>query len=342
MGKFVVPPKRTPIARIVPKAKDVKVVDRTGSVAISSSVPLPDSMCQRMGNPTMVIAFDIETHDWSKNGYGRGRIGQFGWYTARDEEDLTLARIVQLAWCVGNATIPEISKSYFVRPFGFTLAAKASIFHGIGQEKTQEGRPLQDVLQEFMTDVRRCTQQGGQVVAHHLEFDAGVVHNELKRCGLDAFADEWTAIARKGFCTMSPVIGCWLKQACCEEVSHAHGKHNLGLVPMCRRLAPEALENHHPRQNVVRPTFNGQHLLTHTFYRPGLHVNVISRRFCKVRAICNGIGLAMYTQLVVSMSASINEDIAARIEVNTFKTQRLHCAVNPYTFHEGCDSRTKA
>ena len=42
------------------------------------------------------IGFDVETHDWPDNEERKGRIGQFGWYTLKDEETLRKGHIVQI------------------------------------------------------------------------------------------------------------------------------------------------------------------------------------------------------------------------------------------------------
>ena len=51
--------------------------------------------------------------------------------------------------------------------------------------------------------------QGGRIVAHHLEFDGGLIAQELARVRLHQYNLEWEKALRKGVCTMAPDIACW-------------------------------------------------------------------------------------------------------------------------------------
>ena len=110
-----------------------------------------------------------ETHDWIDGASAKGRIGQFGWYTMKDDATLRFARVVQLGWVIGGARgdAPAFTKTYFVKPIGFQVTADATKFHNISHEYVfREGRRLDDVLREFMTDVKAACTAGGRVVAH--------------------------------------------------------------------------------------------------------------------------------------------------------------------------------
>lgn len=96
----------------------------------------------------------------------------------KDDHTLGFARIIQLGWAIGEACGDAAvnTKAYLVRPDGFEVAAKATAFHKFSHEHVaREGRPLIDVLREFMLDVQAACADGGRVAAHQLEFDAGVI-----------------------------------------------------------------------------------------------------------------------------------------------------------------------
>jgi DNA polymerase III epsilon subunit-like protein len=64
-------------------------------------------------------------------------------------------------------------KEYIVRPSGFMISDKAANYHKISNEKAiTEGLPLEDILAEFIKDVRGAVAKGGRVVAHNLEFQS--------------------------------------------------------------------------------------------------------------------------------------------------------------------------
>ena len=63
----------------------------------------------------------------------------------------------------------------------------------------------------MVADVLNCCSHGGRIVAHHLEFDAGVIYEELGRAGLNHLKDPWAKAVRDGVCTMDPDIACWVR-----------------------------------------------------------------------------------------------------------------------------------
>ena len=228
------PPTGGPKRRVLPK--------------LEAPPTLPKILQLRMGAPTQLIGFDIETHDWieREQRYTKSRIGPFEWYTSQTEEDFDYSRIVQLGWAVGMAVEKaDFVKSRLVQPDGFEVSKKATGFHHIKDDVARsQGEPLRSVLQEFLADVLDITARGGRVVAHHLEFDAGIILRELRRSRLDDLAQAWENIARrKGFCTMCPDIGRCILVACGEAIAHDTAKHNLGLLDSVRCLAPEVAAN---------------------------------------------------------------------------------------------------
>ena len=107
-----------------------------------------------------------------------------------------------------------------VRPENFVIAEKATALHGITQDAAlAQGRPLRDVLIDFMGVVDRAEALGARLVVHHLEFDAGNIAQQLADAGLDNMRAEWAAFARKGFCTMDPDIGAWAQRCLRRDVS---------------------------------------------------------------------------------------------------------------------------
>ena len=87
-------PKRRHIENI-PKASDVKEND-------PSFVDAPESMVSQIGNPKLAIGVDIESHGWPHQSSKKGHVGQFGFYTMKDDATLKFARIVQIGWVIGQ------------------------------------------------------------------------------------------------------------------------------------------------------------------------------------------------------------------------------------------------
>ena len=142
-------------------------------------------MQERTGSPDVVVGLDIKTHDWLDGPPRKGSIGPFGWYRICDETSTEYSRIVQLGWATGGvheaATIQ--TKCRFVKPNGFQVSAK-SLASNHKETLKHDWLDLEAVLREFLADVRDAYQPSRRLVAHHLEFDAGIIDCELKRCGL--------------------------------------------------------------------------------------------------------------------------------------------------------------
>ena len=129
----------------------------------------------------------------------KGHIGRFGFFTMRDYESLEFARIIQIAWVIGECRNDSetVSKCFLVKPDGFEIEQKATRFHGISNEMaTAKGANLSDVLNEFVEDVMTAYDEGGTVVAHQIEFDAGVTYEELGRCGFTDLQTKWMTMVR--------------------------------------------------------------------------------------------------------------------------------------------------
>ncbi len=189
-----------------------------------------------------VLAVDIETHDWREKWYEPRadekeeaarqlaarldeaaskcnaqagpcptcriralQTGQFGHFTINKPWDLTYARVVQLGFVVSDA------EGNILRSFERCISdapdcsAKATKYHGLTNEQlAREGIPIAEAMRQFGAELRKLDAAGGKLIAHNLEFDAGILRAELERLG-DEFA-ETTALlcrlAKDGVCTL--------------------------------------------------------------------------------------------------------------------------------------------
>jgi len=209
----------------------------------------PDTVMVKIGDPSLVVGIDVETHDWDDEP-AKPRLGRFGHFTYRSEHDLAYPRIVQIGWVIGEprAHAPLlISKERFVKPWEFCVTERAIKFHGIADARLRaEGGLLDAVLREFLADVFGACRQGGRIVAHHLEFDAGIIAHELERSGLDYFQQEWAATVRQGTCTMDPEVCRWIRRCHGQESSGTQMTSNLkNLVHAMVPDSEQLLDRHH-------------------------------------------------------------------------------------------------
>jgi hypothetical protein len=170
-------PERAPKA---PRAAAITIV-----VPDAVHVPLPPALTDRLLKPNLVIGFDIETHDWEQVDRHAPYIGQFGWEYNRADTALDFSRVVQIGWAISpvDMSTPVEVKTELIRPAGFLISERATKFHGITHDyAVQEGRPLDQVLTEFIADVVKATAQGGRICAHQIETVGGEVLHPP--CGL--------------------------------------------------------------------------------------------------------------------------------------------------------------
>ena len=152
-------------------------------------------------------------------------------------------RIVQIGWSVQDLASCSNTADHdelIVQPDGFEISHKAAKFHGVTTERAhREGLPLATVLERFMEVVTRAHEQGGRLVVHHLEFDAGIIDRELANSGLERWRPTWGTIARQGFCTMDPDVGMWI-QMCRGRVLDVNedSVSVMGLQAIINLLAP--------------------------------------------------------------------------------------------------------
>ena len=221
---------RPPPRRVkVPQAKDICLGAR--------HVAPTNEVAAKLRASPLVIGLDIETHDLLGR-HMKWWIGPLGFATLSDPLTIQEARIVQIGWSVHAAGGEPIVKEFLVRPTGFHISNVASAMHDVTEEKaTSLGASLQEVLIEFMRDVSETRSLGGRLVAHHLEFDAGIVMEELARAGLNHLQYSWRKFAQGGVCTMDPDIAHWTRDMCSME--QLPWKSALKLDVMCSKLLPE-------------------------------------------------------------------------------------------------------
>ena len=77
---------------------------------------------------------------------------------------------MQLGYAIGAVDEEVTTKKFYVTPEGFEVSATATKLHGISQETLMAaGKPLEEVLREFISDVVEACRKGARVVAHQIE-----------------------------------------------------------------------------------------------------------------------------------------------------------------------------
>ena len=238
--------------RVLSKDARNSSVPKASKISFTNSwFPPPPILSRRLGSENeLLMGLDIETNDWPDlpTGGNKGNIGQFGFYNLCSSEDLN-QRCVQLGWVVGLGDKFSVKKEYLITPSDYIISDKATKFHKISHaEALASGRPLRDVLIEFIEDVRSLLRHKGRVVCHHLEFDCGILATELKRCAL---MEEYTVLqqaAHAGLCTMDPEVGRYVLQRAEQEGGPESGKNTLSLRKLVSHVCPEfgfLLKDHH-------------------------------------------------------------------------------------------------
>ena len=226
----------------VPKASDI-VFKATWAAPTAT-------LARKIGSLSEVLmGIDIETADWpdSQPGGNKGNIGQFGFYNLCAPEDLN-QRCVQLGWVMGQNERLDVKKEYLIQPTDYTVAEKATKFHKITHAAGAGGRPLRDVLAEFIDDVRELLRRGGRIACHHLEFDCGILAKELKRCDLMEQHAVLKQAACSGLCTMDPEVGRYVFERMQQEGGPESAKNAMSLRKLVNHVCPQfgyMLKNHH-------------------------------------------------------------------------------------------------
>ena len=133
------------------------------------------------------LFFDTETTGVPKN------------YKAPASNTNNWPHLVQLGWILTDKDGNTISEgNEIVRPEGFVIPTDAANVHGITTERAiQIGKPLQDVIEKFLKDVK----QAQCFVGHNISFDQRVVGAELYRLGLQDIVSN-----KQSICTMQSTI----------------------------------------------------------------------------------------------------------------------------------------
>ena len=199
---------------------NVRKIPKVASLAPNYALGHPPSsiVAHKLGQAKLAMGFDIETHDLVER--GGGGTGRFG-HPWRSKSSIFHLRIVQLGWAMGGSSQEESiteRAERLVKPDGFEISKLAIKKHGITNEQARdEGIPLSQALEEFMCAAWSIHELQSTVVSHHIEFDAGVIDEELHRCSMDHWRSSWRTIATRGVCTMDPDIQEWLQRAFGKE-----------------------------------------------------------------------------------------------------------------------------
>jgi len=175
----------------------------------SSDVP-PDADARKI----RFVVFDLETHGWldlplaTKPGI-EGRPGAFGHRTWAAEASLNFSRMVQVGWrAYGRDGGLIRSESRIISDVPGGIQPQAAKYHKITNAMADEkGVPLGDAVRDVLADLAELDANGGTLVGHHLEFDAGIFLREMRRVGCPAGRLEaFRRIAAGGTCTMDDAV----------------------------------------------------------------------------------------------------------------------------------------
>ena len=194
------------------------------------------------------MGIDIETHRLvPSTADSWWRPGQFGLKTRLTKDVLAELRVVQIGWTFGAfGSVPK-TKERLVQPECFEISDAATAKHGISHGiAASQGAPLVDCLREFLDDISTLQLQGGRVCSHNLEFDAGILVEEMNRYGLAESAARLTEAVQGGFCSMDPDVSHWVRRQ--AGLMDQERKAPMRLRDMVHLLLPDAqdlLERHH-------------------------------------------------------------------------------------------------
>jgi hypothetical protein len=171
----------------------------------SLQAAIPRSLGElRPGAPLIVV--DVEVHDWPHMQFQPTWLtGQFGHRTGTRDYELSYMRIVQIAWCVRREDGECEHRNFYVSGTDRLISQKANEYHHITNAHiTCEGIPIDHALQHFVDDCRWLRSVDGLLVAHQLEYDAGIIYKELGRLpSLRSYDRLVKALALRGICTMN-------------------------------------------------------------------------------------------------------------------------------------------
>ena len=213
----------------IPKARDLRV----GPL---SQLAVPELIRDKFKLPChVIVGIEIKTHDflgrrtkWWK--------GPHGFHNLTDPETFKEARIVQLGWSVIEEHGCVKTQQRIIRPDGFAIEERAYARHGITNQKAEtQGVSFTEAFADFVATLDRIA-CGYRLVAHHLEFGAGVIHEELRRAGRPELSLQFEGIVKAGVCTMDFNIAVWYRTLVGSEP--AEHRIALKLIEMAKQLIP--------------------------------------------------------------------------------------------------------
>ena len=144
------------------------------------------------------MGIDIETHRLVPSTADTWwRPGQFGFMTRLTNEVLTELRVVQIGWTIGTFGSAPTTKERLVQPDGFEISDDATEKHGVSHSvAATQGEPLVRCLRELLDDIALLKLQGGRLCSHNLEFDAGILMEEMNRSELADLAESFAEAVR--------------------------------------------------------------------------------------------------------------------------------------------------
>ena len=222
-------------------------------VGLATPLPPPDEIRTFFDTAGILwMGIDIETHSLvPRTAKSWWRPGQFGFMTRLAKEVLTELRVVQIGWTVGTFGSAPTTKERLVQPDGFEITEAATEKHRISHSiAASQGEPLAKCLGELLDDISSLKLQGGRVCSHNLEFDVGILVEEMNRCGLADLAKLLAEAVEGGFCSMNPNVGHWVRKQ--AGLMDRERKTPIRLKDMVHLLLPESqnlLERHHSAGN---------------------------------------------------------------------------------------------
>ena len=132
--------------------------------------------------------------------------GQFGHFTVNKPWELKYSRVVQLGVVVSDAEGNILERfEHCISDVPGGCSEKATKYHGITNEQlARDGIPIAEAMRQFGAELRKLDVAGGKLIAHNLDFDAGILVAELERLG-DEFAETTELLrrlAKDGVCTL--------------------------------------------------------------------------------------------------------------------------------------------
>ena len=221
-----------------------KVCDLTRCVEQIPFQAPPDIVNQFKGTQT-VFAFDIETHDIIRENASAWLCGHHGFPARVSQPTMESLRVIQIGWAVGDIrSAAPTTNSIYVTPDNFKVTAEGTAKHGVTQAFVEEhGLPLTDALNIFLASAREAFTRGARLVAHQIEFDAGVIAAELQRCGLHEELEFWDRAVRGGICTMDPSLCNWIRDVSGDVDAKGRSCTGpLGLKDCVRFMVPDSAE----------------------------------------------------------------------------------------------------